>query len=371
MKKILYLSQSNIVDDSRIIKYMKIATKTGFKTRGFGVTRKYYGLKEKIKDKKIKLLNLGFIKPLPKVLKNIFEPIAFFFSFFLPALNYRPSIVHCNDVTPLPLAVACKIFLNSKIIYDAHELESNKNGISPFLSILVLTLEKIFWKKIDFFITVSLSIQKWYLDRLGPKKSQVIYNSPEIEPWKNNKQNILKQKFNLPKRSKILVYSGVIGFGRGLEPFFKYFLNNKGHVHFVLLGYWEQKFYDKFFCKIKSSKNIHFFKAVKPSKVCKVLSCADYGLCTIENVSLSDYYCMPNKLFEYAFSKIKIIGSKFPEIEKFLKQTKIGFCIHNQENVKSILLNIQKFKVNKKRFPLKQYSFLEQQKKIKLIYQLL
>ena len=37
-------------------------------------------------------------------------------------------------------------------------------------------------------------------------------------------------------------------------------------------------------------------------KLTNLIKEADVGLCLVENVSLSDYYCLPNKLFEYAFA---------------------------------------------------------------------
>lgn len=53
---------------------------------------------------------------------------------------------------------------------------------------------------------------------------------------------------------------------------------------------------------------------------------ADFGFCLIENVSLSDYYCLPNKLFEYAFSDIRIIASNFPEISRIVRDYDLGEC---------------------------------------------
>jgi hypothetical protein len=53
---------------------------------------------------------------------------------------------------------------------------------------------------------------------------------------------------------------------------------------------------------------------------------ADYGLCLVENASLSDYYCLPNKLFEYCFAGVPVLASDFPEIRRLVEQYSLGVC---------------------------------------------
>ncbi|MCL1462716.1 hypothetical protein M3J57_29710, partial [Klebsiella pneumoniae] len=42
--------------------------------------------------------------------------------------------------------------------------------------------------------------------------------------------------------------------------------------------------------------------------------------------SLSDYYCLPNKLFEYAFSEVYVLASDFPDIKLLVDQYALGKC---------------------------------------------
>jgi len=368
MKSILFLSQTDINSDSRILKYIHCAEKKGFKIACFGVKNAYHGLEAKKNLPTQKLLNIAFLQKAPRHLRNLLVPIIYFFYFIIPSLKLKPNIIHCNDASPLLLAIACKKLCKSFLIYDAHELESDKNGISPWLSKGVLLIEKIAWKKIDYFVTVSESIKKWYLKKFGYKESQVIYNSPISKINKKQTKNYLKNKFCLPEKAKIFIYCGVIGMGRGLIPFFKYFLNTKCKHYLILLGYWEKMFHKQYSKKIKNSSNIFFHPAVKHEEVCGITAAADFGLCLIEKVSLSDYFCMPNKLFEYAFSGLKIIGSNFPEIKKFLHETKTGFCFKEKEKPSKIIKKIIKNKQNPNFNKLRAYSFSEQSKKISLLY---
>jgi glycosyltransferase involved in cell wall biosynthesis len=53
-------------------------------------------------------------------------------------------------------------------------------------------------------------------------------------------------------------------------------------------------------------------------------SSADYGVAFLEDISLSDRYCLPNKLFEYIAAGLPVIGSGLPELRNFIEENKVG-----------------------------------------------
>jgi len=90
----------------------------------------------------------------------------------------------------------------------------------------------------------------------------------------------------------------------------------------VFLGYGELK--ESLIELSNKHFNIHVHDAVPHEKVVSVAKSADVGLCLIQNVSLSDYYCLPNKLFEYCFAEIPVLASNFPDISNVIKQYNLG-----------------------------------------------
>ena len=68
--------------------------------------------------------------------------------------------------------------------------------------------------------------------------------------------------------------------------------------HIVYLGYGSEK---TNYLSYQKYNNIHIHDAAEHQQVVSLAQSADVGLCLIENISLSDYYCLPNKLFEYIF----------------------------------------------------------------------
>ena len=89
-------------------------------------------------------------------------------------------------------------------------------------------------------------------------------------------------------------------------------------------------------------KNIHFHPLVPHHEVVNLIKSSDVGICFIENVSLSDYFCLPNKLFEYLFAGLNILGSNIPEIVKFITTNKVGTVCDLNPNDFKIKLNTTK-----------------------------
>ena len=54
---------------------------------------------------------------------------------------------------------------------------------------------------------------------------------------------------------------------------------------------------------------------------------ADVGVALIQNVCLSYYYSLPNKLFEYMQAGLPMITSNFPEMQRIVEQEQIGVVV--------------------------------------------
>lgn len=351
MVRVLHLYHTDIRCDSRILKEMiALATPTNdYQLFGIGVQRdESNNVSSQALSLEVYSIDLFSRKLilLPKILRHSLTLFELIGKAFVKAKKMRPEIIHCHDTTVLPLGILLKFFTKSKLIYDAHELESDRNGLSNTLSYLTLYAEKFAWPFIDFFITVSASINKWYQDNIGLKNSAVILNSPVItELSVENKgfgKSYLREKFNIPERAKIFIYVGILSRGRGIEKILDVFsVNHKSHI--VFMGYGELS--DIINKKAHGYSNIHFHEAVAHENVVQIVQSADVGICLIENVSLSDYYCLPNKLFEYCFAEIPILASNFPDISETVKKYNLGKC--SELDSTSIYLALKEFETLK------------------------
>ena len=57
---------------------------------------------------------------------------------------------------------------------------------------------------------------------------------------------------------------------------------------------------------------------------------ADVGIHAIKNSCLNHYYCMPNKLFEYAMAGLPVIVSNMKEMRDFVLLNQMGVVVETE-----------------------------------------
>ena len=339
MNKILYITHTNPNSDSRVLKVLEAGLDGGNICLSVGIQRG-----QKIQDSEHSYsvasyskvffnfyLEKNFRFKLINLMLNIIIWSEIFVKIVIRGWKFKPQIIHCHDWFMLPAATILKIVCRTKLIYDAHELESECQGMPTSLKFLARTIESCAWSKIDVFITVSQSIESWYLDKYGKKRSLIIFNSPKyisesFEGSYSYNQH-LRNIFSIPAHSKVYLYSGRLTSGRGIDIILQSFLRARTTSVLVFMGEGPRE--GEIQQLSAEHKNIFYNPSVEHNRVVEIAQSADYGLCLIENASLSDYYCLPNKLFEYAFANLEIIASNLPEIKKLVTDYSLGECIDN------------------------------------------
>lgn len=343
---ILHLTHTDINSDSRILKEMHSLRESdeNYIVSGIGVSlnkdSKTINKVEKLTIYSIDLKSRKYTF-LPRIVRHIISLIELTSKMVFKAIKIKPKVVHCHDTLVLPLGAMVKLFTGAKLIYDAHELESDRNGLTKTLSKLTLFAEKILWRYVDALILVSSSIEKWYKSNIGEKYSEVVLNAPIVDNNSLGDKSYFRDKFLIPNESKIFLYIGILGRGRGLDLITDAFKLDDLQSHVVFLGYGEQL--ESLKALEEKYSNIHVHDAVAHDKVVSIAKSADIGLCLIQNVSLSDYYCLPNKLFEYCFAEIPVLASDFPDIAITVEKYNLGKC--TELNSKSIYKAIKEFEL--------------------------
>jgi len=130
-------------------------------------------------------------------------------------------------------------------------------------------------------------------------------------------------RFGIPDQEKVFVYVGLLVPGRGIEALIETFQDDGVPAHLVLLGY-----RDTLGLRHRCSGNprVHLHPAVPHDEVVPLLRHADVGVCLVQDVSLSDRLCLPNKLFEYAFAGLAVLASDLPEIKRVVHKFSLGIC---------------------------------------------
>lgn len=335
-KTILHLTHTDIPFDARILKQMlALRALENVKIYGCGVSHKSNECKTANNTNDLNIFTLDLIS---KKLTVFWKPILYSLNLIELIIRvgfvlYRtkPDIVHAHDTLAMFVAYVFSYVFKYSLIYDAHELESDKNGQGPILSKATLLLEKIAWKRIDFFITVSPSILNWYQKKLGNKQSEIILNAPALTGHNVDTfpSNYLRKKYNINDTARIFIHIGIMGVGRGIPLYIDTFNRLDEEYQLVFLG--DGPLVESIKLAANYEKNIHWHESVDHSSVVDIASSANVGLCMIEPVSKSDEYSLPNKLFEFIFARLPVISSRLPDIEHLVVNRNLGTVSDNNE----------------------------------------
>jgi glycosyltransferase involved in cell wall biosynthesis len=333
MTRVLHISNTDIEVDSRIRKELKSLSRLpDVQVFVLGVPEVATDGDAELDGARYSKLRLASraLKVFPRAIRYVFQLIEFTFKVVAAGRRIKPDIVHCHDTFALPAGRILKQELGCRVVYDAHELESDKNAQNAILSWATLRIEKICWKQVDLLISVSNSIIDWYMRNLGFKPSVLVLNAPAMA--RASKTDLTAQghgtyfheKYGIPAGSPVFVYLGLLSKGRGIEICLDAFAEGPKDAHVVFIGFGALEQAITEYSGLHS--NIHFHDAVPHDQVVALVRSADYGLCLIEKTSLSAYFCLPNKLFEYGFAGIPVLASRFPEMSRLVEQYSLGVC---------------------------------------------
>ncbi len=247
---------------------------------------------------------------------------------FLRFKKQKVNYINCHSLWVLPLCVALKKATGAKLIYDAHELETEREGLRGMQQKFAKYLERKLIGHIDKMIVVGHFIAEWYKNSYGMQQVYVVRNIPLKQNRIQVKTCLLKDKFQIPYNDVLFIYQGVLSVARGINLLLDVFANSSPSKHIVFMGYGPSEGVIKAFAKRHA--NIHFQTAVPLSEIMSYSSSADIGIFFIEKKpSLSYEYSLPNKFFEYIYSGIPMLISNFPEMKQLIDEFNCGWQVNS------------------------------------------
>ena len=261
---------------------------------------------------------------------------AFWFQLLYIILSKRPKVIYVHDFyLPFPGLLAAKL-VRAKCIYDAHELIIPCAGVPMSLRDTVYyRLERISASNFDLVIAANperaVLMQEHYNLKTEPLS---VLNISKPTTGSVSKGDLLERFPALRKRvgERIVVYMGDIALARGLGTLIAAFDRLSENIRLVVVGdgpdriSLQQKYLEKDIYRIQ------FLGAVPQLWIQDILSLCDLGVLIYSMQGLNNYYCSPNKIFEYTQADIPVVATAQPPLVSMIKAFEIG-AIAGREGV--------------------------------------
>ena len=236
----------------------------------------------------------------------------------------RADVVHAHDVNTLPTAWLAARLSRARLVYDAHEISTSREGYSSFRKLVGL-VEKALMPRADGTITTTEARAKFFARAYGIARPLVLQNRPrEQRPQASER---IRHELGLIESWPIVLYQGGVQQGRGLERLVRVAAQVPG-AYFVFIGGGRLDASLRLIAQeLRLEDRVRFIPTVALADLPSYTASADIGVQPIENTCLNHYTTDSNKLFEYVQAGLPVVASDLPEIRRIVRQHDLGLLV--------------------------------------------
>ncbi len=240
-------------------------------------------------------------------------------------INFKPDIIHANDLDALIPSYRAAKKLKCKLIYDSHEVYTENNHIASkkLYSFYLKLIEKHIVKRVDKMICVSNAAAEYFSKIYKIEKPTVVTNCClKKEMVEVTKKNVGFEILN----------HGQFYDGRGYDVMLESapLLKEIPEIKLAIrgFGYLEESLRKR--AEELNAENFIFYPPVTVDKLIESASHSMVGVAITEPICLNFKLSVSNKIFEYAAAGLPVIMSDIPE-HRYLNE-KYNFGIILKEN---------------------------------------
>ncbi|WP_200627015.1 glycosyltransferase family 4 protein [Pseudomonas sp. LAM2023] len=350
MQRVAMIVWNEFLNDARVLKEAQTLQRAGYEISIFalhtpGVTRQQERLKDGIRvfrvarsplwrwrkgktvsmppaqaSKQASLEKLSFKHQFLRLIARTWTHAALLWHM----IRYRPHLVHAHDVNTLPTAWLAARLSQARLVYDAHEISTSREGYQSFRR-MVGFVEKKLMPKVDGSITTTEARAKYFARAYGVARPTVLQNRPRLTHCRGS--NRIREELGLKAPWPIIIYQGGLQQGRGLEKLIQT-AKDVPNAYFVLIGGGRLTRSLTQRCEtLGLQERVHFIPTVALSELPEYTASADIGVQPIENTCLNHYTTDSNKLFEYLIAGLPVVATDFPEIRRIVRNNNVGILV--------------------------------------------
>ncbi|WP_339439014.1 glycosyltransferase family 4 protein [Pseudomonas sp. EA_15y_Pfl1_P104] len=237
---------------------------------------------------------------------------------------HRAAVVHAHDVNTLPTAWLAARLSGARLVYDAHEVSTSREGYARFRK-WVACIEKALMPRAEGTITTTQSRAKFFARAYGITRPLVLQNRPRLIASPPSQR--IRHELGLKRPWPIVLYQGGLQQGRGLERLLRVAVTLQ-RAYFVLIGGGRLTTPLKTLSEeLGLTERVHFIPTVSLADLPGYTASADIGVQPIENTCLNHLTTDSNKLFEYIIAGLPVVATAFPEIRKIVRSHAVGLLV--------------------------------------------
>jgi glycosyltransferase involved in cell wall biosynthesis len=233
------------------------------------------------------------------------------------------DVVFCVGIFAALAGVVVKWFKPSiHLVFDNNELylESFRN---PIKRMVWRPLQKLIVRSSDHIIHAEPNRMEYFQKVHGgnDKPHSVIENFPNYYP--PIARNPVKEH-PIP-----VVYLGVLGDDRYTEELIETARTMEGEITLDLVGFGTPAALKKVHDLYRSDppSNLRILPAVPYDQISELLKNYLIGIAFYKNTNLNNYFCAPNKVYDYLMSGMTVIANDYPGLRSVLEVQKLGACV--------------------------------------------
>ena len=234
-------------------------------------------------------------------------------------LRERPDLIYAVDSDSILSSAFYRQFFQTELVLDFHEWFEEVPELKE------KPLRRKIWTAINRFglrkASVALTVGPALAAELQKK-----YNYP-FEVIRNLPDLVSSDKLQPPTDLVKLVYLGHLNEGRGLHQLVRAMRNLPG-FELNLLGAGD--LYKELNHLVKSEgleQKVHFHGYVAPEQISNILSKMHVGMNLLESRSLSYYFSLANKAFDYLHAGLPSISMDYPEYKNLNVQFEVSVLL--------------------------------------------
>lgn len=242
---------------------------------------------------------------------------------------HRPTVVHAHDVNTLPTAWLAAKLCGAKVVYDAHEISTSREGYNSFRG-LVARVERTLMPRVQGTITTTDARAKFFARAYGIPRPVVLQNRPRftISPSTGR----IREELGLTQAWPVVIYQGGLQQGRGLERLVRIAATVPA-TYFVFVGGGRlAKPLSELSQALGLTEQVHFIPMVSLADLPSYTASADIGVQPIENTCLNHFTTDSNKLFEYLIAGLPVVATDLPEIRRIVRAYDIGLLVRDRDD---------------------------------------